>query len=148
MSQENVRSIRALYEAYNRGDVEAVQKASAKNFERIEPENSLYAAGSPYRGAEAARKGVYEQRSRDFQDWKADVEQLIDGGDYVVATGRYRARCKATGKDLATQFCHIIHLDSSGKIDRLQAFTDTLKEAEVAGRVQRIEHARMEQPVM
>jgi ketosteroid isomerase-like protein len=148
MSQQNVAAIRALYEAFNRGDFETMKKGFNPDFERFEPENSLYAEGNPYRGFEGSRNGVYSPRMRDFENWRTELEDLHDAGDFIITTGRYKARCKATGKDLSTQFCHILHLDGSGRIDRLQGYTDTLKEAEVAGRVQRLEHMRMEQPVM
>ena len=148
MSQQNVAAIRALYDAFNSGDFETMRKGFAPDFQRFEPENSLYAAGNPYRGFEGSRDGVYKPRSHDFENWKTELKEIHDAGEFIVTTGRYKARCKATGKDLSTQFCHILHLDGSGKVDRLQGYTDTLKEAEVAGRVQRIEHMRMEQPVM
>jgi ketosteroid isomerase-like protein len=148
MSKENVQAVRKLYEAFNRGDLETLEKGLAKKFERFEPENSLFAGGNPYRTPADVRKGVYEPRAREFDKWRTDIEQVFDAGDTVITTGRYHARCKATGKDLATQFCHVLHIDSSGKVDRLQAYTDTLKEAEVAGRVQPIQHVRMAQPTM
>ena len=75
-------------------------------------------------------------------------EQLIDGGDYIVATGRYRGKAKATGKTFATQFCHVMHVDGTGKIDGFQGYSDTLDEAQVTGRVKLAEPIRTPQPAM
>ena len=62
MSQQNVTAIRALYEAFNRGDFETMKRGFNTDFERFEPENSLYAEGNPYRGFEGSRDGVYAPR--------------------------------------------------------------------------------------
>ena len=65
----------------------------------------------------------------------------------MVATGRYRGRNRLTGKELSAQFCHVLHVDSNGKLDRVQEYVDTLHEAEVAGRTQVIPELRIPQPV-
>jgi ketosteroid isomerase-like protein len=89
-----------------------------------------------------AARGLYDAFNR------CDVEKLLDAGDSVVATGRYRGRHKATGKQLGAQFCHISHFDQQAKLDAIQEYTDTLLEAEVAGQVQRIAELRIPQPIM
>lgn len=148
MSQQTVQAIRGLYDAFNRGDLATLEKGFAPDFQRFEPESSLYAAGNPYRGFNELREGVYKPRSRDFESFRAELDQVLDAGEFVITTGRYRARCKATGKDLSTQFCHVLHLDKAGKVDRLQGYTDTLKEAQVVGRVKIVDEMRIPQPAM
>jgi len=115
MSQQNVTAIRALYEAFNRGDFETMKRGFNTDFERFEPENSLYAEGNPYRGFEGSRDGVYAPRMRDFENWRTELQQIHDAGDFIITTGRYKARCKATGRDLSTQFCHILHLEAAAR---------------------------------
>lgn len=147
MSQQNVETVRALYDAFNRGDVATLEKGFARQFQRYEPESSLYAAGNPYRSFDELREGVYKQRARDFENFRSELEEALDAGDYVVTTGRNRGRSKATGKELSTQFCHVIHLDPDGKVDRFQVYTDTLKEAETVGRLQGAETPQARQPL-
>lgn len=148
MSEQNVPAIRGLYDAFNRGDLDTLEQGFSREFTWNEAENSLYSAGNPYRNFAAVRDGVFGPTARDFDPFLCEVEQLLDAGDHVVSTGRYRGKCRATGKTLATQFCHVLHLDLDGRIDRVQEYADTLQEAQVTGRAQLIEEMRIPQPAM
>lgn len=146
MSQENVQAARGLYDAFNRGDLDAFERGLSQDLLWNEAENSLNAAGNPYRSFADVRDGVFAPTKRDFDEFRVDLEQLIDGGDFVIGTGRYQGRSTATGKQLSAQFCHLLHFDSIAKLDRVQEYADTLQEAEVTGQVQQIEQIRIPQP--
>ncbi|HEX8841975.1 MAG TPA: nuclear transport factor 2 family protein [Sphingomicrobium sp.] len=148
MSQQNVQAVRGLYEAFNRGDLDAFEKGCARKFIWNEADNSLYSGGNPYRSFAEVRDSVFAPTARDFENFRVDLEQLLDAGDYVIGTGRYHGKYKATGKTAKAQFCHVIHVDSFGKLDGLQEYADTLEEAEVAGRVKIVEEMRIPQPAM
>lgn len=148
MSQENVLAMRRLYEAFAHGDLDAFEKGCSRDLLWNEAENSLYAAGNPYRGFAAVRDGVFAPTLRDYDDFRCELEQLLDAGDHVVGTGRYRGRNRETGRELSAQFCHVLHVDLDGRLDRVQEYVDTLHEAEVHGRLQPVETIRMPQPVM
>jgi len=98
MSEQNVQAVRGLYDAFNRGDLDTVERGFSREFVWNEAENSLRSGGNPYRNFASVRDGVFAPTERDFDQFRVDVEQLIDGGDYVVATGRYRGKCRATGQ--------------------------------------------------
>jgi ketosteroid isomerase-like protein len=147
MSEQNVKAMRGLYEAFNSGDLARFEQGTSRDILWNEADNSLYSGGNPYRSFAAVRDGVFAPTARDFDNFRVDVEQLLDAGDYIVGTGRYRGKCKETGKELSTQFCHVLHVDESGKLDRVQEYADTLDEAEVTGRTQRAEQ-RIPQPAM
>ena len=147
MSQENVLAMRGLYEAFARGDLASFERGVSANLLWNEAENSLYSAGNPYRSFAAVRDGVFVRTERDYDNFRVEVEKLLDAGDYVIGTGRYRGRNKATGKELSAQFCHLLHLDADGKLDRVQEYADTLHEAEVHGRTQVIQEIKIPQPV-
>lgn len=148
MSEQNVRTVRGLYDAFNRGDFDTLKKGFSPAILWNEPENSLYESGNPYRSFPAVQQGVFTPLNRDFDRFQCEVEQLLDAGDYLVATGRYRGKCKDTGKTLGTQFCHVMHFDLEGRIDRVQQYADTLDEALVTGRVGAIQEMKIPQPVM
>jgi len=148
MSEQNVQAIRSLYDAFNRGDLNTLERGFGPNLTWNEAENSLYSEGNPYRSFAAVREGVFASTARDFDPFQCDVEQLLDAGDSIVATGRYRGKCKDTGAMLATQFCHVIHLDRDGKVDRLQEYADTLDEARVVGRTWIKEEMKIPHPAI
>jgi ketosteroid isomerase-like protein len=147
MSQENVQAARGLYDAFNRGDLDAFERGLSGDLLWNEAENSLNAAGNPYRSFAAVRDGVFASTMRDFDQFRVDLEQAIDGGDFVIGTGRYRGKSTATGRELSAQFCHLLHFDPNAKLDRVQEYADTLQEAEVTGKLQQIEQVRIPQPV-
>jgi ketosteroid isomerase-like protein len=148
MSQQDVQAIRGLYDAFNRGDLDALERGFSRNILWNEAENSLYCEGNPYTSFASIRDGVFQPIARDFDGFRCDVEQLLDAGETVIGTGRYRGRSKATGKTLSAQFCHVMRLDSYGKLDRVQEFADTLAEAEVIGRAQVMEELKIPHPAM
>jgi len=147
MSEQNVQAMRGLYDAFNRGDLDRFEQGTSRDIKWNEAENSLYSAGNPYRGFAAVRDGVFEPTARDFDNFRVDLDQLLDAGEFVIGTGRYRGKHKATGRELSTQFCHVLHVDKDGKLDGVQEYADTLNEAEVTGRTQRIE-AKIPLPAM
>ena len=138
MSQQNVQAIRRLYEAFAQGDMDAFERGCSRDILWNEAENSLYAGGNPYRSFAALLTGVFTPTLRDFEDFRCNVEKLIDAGDYVIGTGRYRGTHKTTGKSLSAQFCHVMHVDQQGKLEAVQEYVDTLHEAEVSGRTERV----------
>jgi hypothetical protein len=147
MSQENVQAMRGLYDAFNSGDLDTFAQGVSRDLLWNEADNSLYSGGNPYRSFTAVRDGVFDPTARDFDNFRVDLEQLLDAGDHVIGTGRYRGKCKATGKELSTQFCHLLHVDGDGKLDRVQEYADTLDEAQVTGRTQLLE-TKIPQPAM
>ena len=147
MSQQNVQAMRGLYEAFSRGDLDTLEKGLSPEILWNEAENSLYSAGNPYRSFAAIRDEVLLPPTRDYDNFRVEVEELLDAGDTIVTTGRYRGRNMETGKELSAQFCHLLHVDADGKLDRVQEYVDTLQEAEVAGRAQRIEQIETRQPM-
>lgn len=147
MSEQNVQAMRGLYDAFNSGDLDRFEQGVSRDILWNEAENSLYSAGNPYSSFAAIRDGVFAPTARDFDSFRVDLEQLLDAGDHVIGTCRYRGRHKTTGKELSAQFCHVLHVDRDGKLDRVQEYADTLHEAEVDGRTQRIEQ-KIPQPAM
>ena len=147
MSQGNVQAVSRLYDAFNRGDLDAFEQGLGRAIEWREADNSLYSGGNPYRSFAAIRDQVFAPTLRDFDDFRVDLEQLFDAGDHVIGVGRYRGKHRTTGKQLSAQFCHLMHVDQDGKLDRVQEYADTLQEAEVAGRVQEAQEMKILQPI-
>ncbi len=147
MSQQNVQAMSRLYDAFNSGDLEAFEQGLGRSLVWREADNSLYCGGNPYRSFAELRDGVFAPTVRDFDDFRVDLEQLFDAGDHVIGVGRYRGRHRDTRKELSAQFCHLMHVDQEGKLDRVQEYADTLQEAMVAGRVQRSEEMKILQPI-
>lgn len=148
MSQKNVQTTRSLYEAFDRGDFDTLEKGVSREVLWNEADNSLYSSGSPYRSFGEIRDKVFSPNKRDFDNFKVDVDRILDASDdHVVAAGRYHGKYKETGKELSTQFCHVMHFDKFGKVDFFQEFADTYDQARVTGKVKPFEKMEIPQPV-
>lgn len=131
MSIENLNVIRDMYDAFGRGDIDAVVASLDPKVEWNEAENFPYADGNPYIGPQAVVEGVFNRLASEWEYWSLDREQFLDAGDYVVVTGRYHATHSKTGKDIRAQFAHVWQLHD-GKAVRFQQYADT---AQVAGAI-------------
>ncbi|MFN0178561.1 MAG: nuclear transport factor 2 family protein [Gemmatimonadales bacterium] len=124
--------VTGIYQAFGRGDVPAVLGAFDPAIIWREAEGFLLADRNPYQGPQAVAEGVFQRLMTIVDDFTAIPESMVDGGDTVVAQGRYRGKMKATGTLVDAQFAHVWHL-RDGKIARFQQYTDTRQWAAAAG---------------
>ncbi|MDP9362034.1 MAG: nuclear transport factor 2 family protein [Acidobacteriota bacterium] len=132
VTNSNVAMMRSLYDAFGRGDVPAVLAGFDPGIEWMEAENINYADRSPYRGPQAVVEGVFMRIGQDWSNFRINVDKFVDGGDTVVALGRYTGTNKTTGKPLDAQFAHVWSI-RDGKIVRFQQYADTAQFARVTG---------------
>ena len=123
-SVSNAQVVRALYDAFGRGDIPAVIAGLDENVVWMEAESIPPAQGNPYRGPRAVLEGVFAMIPTVWNGFTVNVERVIDGGDTVVALGRYRATSKQTGRPLDAQFVHVWDI-RNGKIVRFEQYVDT-----------------------
>ena len=132
MSQQNVELIRAIYAAFETGDVAGVIARMSPGLVWNEAENFPYADGNPYRGPEAILSGVFGRLGGDWNGFAAVPREFLDAGDTVVVLGRYCGTFKASGKAIDAQFAHVWRVDD-GKAVAFQQYTDTLQAARATG---------------
>jgi ketosteroid isomerase-like protein len=125
----NADVIRGLYAKFAAGDIPGVLADFAPDIVWNEAENFPYADQNPYEGPEAVLDGVFARLGAEWDGWTIEPDQVLDAGDTVVALGRYRATCKATGKAMNPQMVHVWTL-SDGKVVRFQQYVDTKAVAE------------------
>ena len=99
MSQENVEIVRSGYEAFNRGDFEGVAAEFASDFEYV-ASGAIPGTGGVYRGPQGYRRfqAVFWD---EFADARAEVNELIEAGDQVLASATFRGRGKQSGVETA-----------------------------------------------
>jgi len=132
MSQENLDLVRAIYDAFAAGDIGGVLARMSPDIVWNEAENFPYADGNPYCGPQAVLNGVFARIGAEWDGFEAVAEELLDAGDTIVALGRYRGTCKATGRAMDAQLAHVWRI-AGGKAARFQQYTDTLQAARVTG---------------
>ncbi len=132
MSQQNVDFIRALYDAFARGDIPAVLGDFDPNIKFILAENSPYAANSPHIGPTAVLENVFMRLGAEWNNFAIRVDELIGAGEKVIMLGYYTGAYKATGKQILAQVAHIWTLEG-GKAVIFQQYLDTKQLAEATG---------------
>lgn len=132
MSAENVVIIKSMYEAFARGDVAGVLGRMSPEILWHEAENFPYSDRSPYRGPEAVAAGVFARCVGEWNGFAVRMNDLIDGGDRVVALGRYSGEHKGSGRRMNPQAVHVWTL-RDGRVVAFQQYIDTLAVARATG---------------
>jgi ketosteroid isomerase-like protein len=128
----NLDLVKGVYDAFGRGDVADVLGRFDAGIRWVEAEGFLYADRNPYVGPQAVAEGVFQRVVTDVDGFTVTAERFVDGGDTVVAEGRYRGRMKTTGVAVDAQFAHVWRV-RDGKIVGFQQYTDTRQWAAAVG---------------
>jgi ketosteroid isomerase-like protein len=124
MSQENLELARRSYEAFDRGDYDAVLEAFDPEIEWEEPDISGVAFSGERHGREHLVEKVFEPVRREVDDFEVVPEEFLDAGDHVVVLGRYRGHGRDTGITLDAPFAHVWTM-RGGKAVRHRDYYDT-----------------------
>jgi ketosteroid isomerase-like protein len=101
MSEENVATVRAIFEAVNRGDLDDAVERLPEDFvadwsASIAPESGVY------RGRQELRR-VFERTGESWAEADYFESEIIDAGDLVVRVGGLRARGKGSGVEVTAR---------------------------------------------
>ena len=129
----NRELIRALYDAFGRGDADTVLGGLDPGIVWNEAENFRYADGNPYVGPQRVAEGVFARIVGEWEGFTVGAETLLQDDDTVVALGRYRGIFRATGRALDAQFVHVWTL-RDGRVTRFQQYTDTAQFRDIVAR--------------
>lgn len=123
--ESNLAIVHQMYKNVSKGDIPAFLSSLDRKIVWNEAENFIYADGNPYKGPNAVLKGVFERIGADWEYFDVKNIKLHAMDDnMVLATGRYKAKHKTTGKKLNAQAAHVWTL-KNGKATRFQQYTDT-----------------------
>lgn len=126
----NTTIVNSLYEAFAKGDILAALSYMDAGIVWNEADNFPYSDKNPYIGPDAVLNGVFARIGADWEYWNLKDIKLHDmSGNQVLATLRYDAKHKVTGKVIDSQTAHWWTL-RNGKIVAFQQFTDTKQAAE------------------
>ena len=119
----NLKSVKAVYEAFAKGDIFTVLGTLSSDIAWTEAEGFPY--GGTYHGPKAVLEGVFMRLGSEWEGFAAVPDEFIDGGDTVVALGKYSGKYKATGKSFQANFAHVWKMQD-GKAAQFIQYVDTL----------------------
>ena len=94
-----------------------------ENISWIEAEGFMY--GGTYTGPNGVLENVFMKIATEWEGFTVTDENIVDGGDMVVALGKYSGKFLKTGRSVTVPFAHAWTL-SGGKIVKFVQYTDTL----------------------
>jgi ketosteroid isomerase-like protein len=123
MSQENVERIRRGYEAFNRGDFADAARDFDANFEwRIPFQLPDSPPDETYRGPEEVIR-FWQTWAAYFDDFRMELEEIIDLGDKVIVIGGLRGRGAESGVEVTTpSFPQLWTFGDDGRPLRVEMF--------------------------
>jgi ketosteroid isomerase-like protein len=128
MSQENVATIRAVFEALNRGDLDGAVAHLPADFvadwsASLAPESGIY------RGRDEVRR-VFEWSTESWSGFEYFEDEIVDAGDQVVRVGGVRARGKGSGAEVMAHGAQLWTFRQGGPVSvRLYQSKDEALEA-------------------
>jgi ketosteroid isomerase-like protein len=123
MSQRDVDTVKGAYEAFGRGDIPAVLEVFDPAIEWILPDGAADTSGT-FRGHEAVVSQVFMPLPQNWNGFAVVPQQFIDGGDWVIVSGRMNGTGKTTGQAFHIPFVHTCQM-RNGKVVRFEEFFDT-----------------------
>jgi ketosteroid isomerase-like protein len=130
-TDQNIQIIDSLYKAFSTGDMPTVLGLMHPEIEWNEAESNSLADGNPYVGPDDILEGVFARLGANHEHFGLkDIQVHGMDENKVLATLRYDAQVKATGKAYNAQAAHLWTLNKEGKIIAFQQFIDTKKLAE------------------
>jgi uncharacterized protein len=119
----NLKVVQKVYDAFATGDIPTVLGFLSADIDWTEAEGFPYAG--TYHGPKAVLEGVFMRLGSEWEGFAAVPHEFIDGGDTVVALGKYSGTYKRTGKSFQADFAHVWKM-SDGKAIRFLQYVDTL----------------------
>jgi ketosteroid isomerase-like protein len=98
MSEENVATVRAIWDAVNRGDLDEAFSYAPDDFVADWSASEAPEAGL-YRGREAVKQR-FEDTGEAWSEMEYFESEIVDAGDHVVRVGGVRARGAGSGAEV------------------------------------------------
>lgn len=124
MSKENTDTVRRMYEAFGKGDIQTVIAALDPQVEWWEAENFIYADRNPYVGPQAVLEGVFARIAAEWEGFVVSPKEILDAGGTVIGHGYYSGTYKKNGERVRAQFAHFFTF-RDGRVVKFQQYTDT-----------------------
>ena len=119
----NLNAVQNLYEAFAKGDIPTVLGFLDASIAWTEAEGFPY--GGTYNGPNAVLEGVFMRIGTEWEGFAVVPDEFIDGGETIVALGKYSGKYNATGKSFLAHFAHVWKL-KDGKAVKFVQYVDTL----------------------
>jgi ketosteroid isomerase-like protein len=128
MSQKDVDRLRAVWDAWNRGEFDLSMLDPEVVFEEtVLPDD----AGETYRGHEGVLR-AWARWAEAWEDFTTEVEQILDAGDQLVSIHTVYLQGKHSGAHTTLRYAYLYTL-RDGKVIHLRSYVNPAEALEAAG---------------
>jgi ketosteroid isomerase-like protein len=111
MSREVVERLRRAIEAFNRGDFDEALRDAHPDLEWSHELVPANLEGGVFRGPDEVKR-FWRNWAEIFEDFRLDIEELVDTGDHVVMVVMLSGRAKQSGVDIGTpRFAYLCEVE-------------------------------------
>ena len=121
--RNNLEIVRDHYAASTRGDIAAMMAEVSPQVRWTEMEG--FPCAGTWIGPQAVVDNVFAVLGKQWDDYRFELETLIDGCERIVGIGSYHGTFRATRKQMHARVAHVWRLEG-GRIVAFEQFTDTL----------------------
>jgi hypothetical protein len=127
-NDSNVALIETMYDAFAQGNIQFILDRITEDVDWVNegPESIPYAG--TFKGPNDVQR-FFQALGSTVDNGRVTAEDFIAQGEKVVATGRFSATVKATGKRIDVPVAHVFTV-RNGKIARWVGYADTARVAE------------------
>ena len=129
MSKENVEIVRSIYQAFNRGDWDAVYRDQHPDVKLTTPRRGLNAG--IFRGREEGQ-GYWEDWFEPYEEVTAEPLEFYESGDQLVVFVKTRLRPMGSRAEVEVQAGHLWTI-RDGAVVSMQVFPEREEALEAAG---------------
>lgn len=119
----NLQIITEHYAASARHDIQAMMNDVSS--EVTWTEMAGFPCAGTWIGPDQVIANVFSVLGSEWDNYRFELEQIIDGGEQIVGIGTYSATFRKTGKPMQARVAHVWRL-LGGKVVSFEQFTDTL----------------------
>jgi ketosteroid isomerase-like protein len=128
VSRETLAVVRAIYDAFNRSDMDAILELADP---AVSVEDHGVIDGATYQGRDGVVRFLAFQADA-FNAQAAELEELIETGDEIVTVIRLRGEGPRSGIPLEGRFSHVWQI-AGGVVHRLRVYASKQEALEAAG---------------
>jgi ketosteroid isomerase-like protein len=122
-TRTNLDIVRDHYAASARGDIKAMMAEVSPQVRWTEMEG--FPCAGTWVGPQAVIDNVFAVLGAQWDDYRFELESLVNGGESIVGIGIYRGVFRVTGRPMHARVAHVWRLQD-GQIVAFEQFTDTL----------------------
>ncbi|MEM9645716.1 MAG: nuclear transport factor 2 family protein [Planctomycetota bacterium] len=120
--KDSAQVVKDLYASFAKQDIERARSLLSDDVQWLQCDG--FPDGGQHHGIDNVIEKVFRGLHDGWQDFTANISQIIDAGDHVIVLGKYTGTHSVTGKSMKSVFANVFDI-RNGKVTRFRQYADT-----------------------